>query len=155
MAGIHINPSNLESASASIPKDTPILMLNLLRFRATATYPSGSYPDLPPASGKDAYLTRYVPAFQSIAASVDESIQPFWFGAPVAHLVVASDVTEGAKLEEWHVAALVRYPSFAAFREVTESDRYMKEGLPHRLATLEDWRLIATVEITPEQLLGG
>ena len=130
-------------------------MLNLLRFRTTATYPADSSPSLPPASGKDAYLTRYIPIFQSIASTVDESIQPFWFGAPVGHLVSAKDVSEEAKAEEWHVAALVRYPSFAAFRKVTESERYVKEGLPHRLASLEDWRLIATVEMEAEQLLGG
>jgi hypothetical protein len=155
MAGIHINPSNLAAASASIPKDTPILMLNLLRFRETAAYTNDS--DLPVASGKDAYLHRYVPAFQSIAASVDETIQPFWFGAPVAHLIGPQDIPglSHAAAEEWHSAALIRYPSFQAFRDVTESERYEKEGMPHRLAALEDWRLIATVELTPQQLLGG
>jgi hypothetical protein len=155
MAGIHISPSNLDAASASIPKDTPILMLNLLRFRHTALYPSSSSAELPPTTGKSAYLTRYLPVFQSIAATVDERIQPFWFGNPVGHLVGASDVDEKAREEEWHVAALIRYPSFEVFREVTESERYVNEGLVHRLASLEDWRLVVTVEVGVEELLGG
>lgn len=98
-------------------------------------------------TGKDAYLARYIPTFRSIAATVDESIQPFWMGTSMEHLVGAKDVDETAKEEEWHVAALVRYPSFEAFREVTESERYKEEGLPHRLASLEDWRLVVTVEL--------
>jgi hypothetical protein len=98
-----------------------------------------------------------VPAFQSIAASIDEGIQPFWFGAPVAHLIGPQDIpgSSHAVAEEWHTAALIRYPNFQAFRDVTESERYEKEGIPHRLAALEDWRLIATVELTPQQVLGG
>ena len=155
MAGIRIDPSHIDSANASIPPGTPILMLNLLRFRASAVYPDASATNLAPTSGKEAYLSRYIPAFTSIAATVDEEIKPFWIGATMGQLVGANDVLEGAKREEWHFAALVRYPSFETFRQVAASERYVTEALPHRLASLEDWRLIATVEITPEQLLEG
>lgn len=149
--GIHISASSMATAVSSIPKDTPILMLNLLRFRPSAKYPAGT--DLPTATGKDAYLTRYIPAFQSIAASVSESIQPFWFAAPMAHLVGPPDVNADGKEEKWDVAALVRYPSFQAFQDVTGSERYEEDAKMHRLASLEDWRLIATVELTVEQAL--
>lgn len=152
MSGIRIDPSNLSAAAKTIPPSTPVLMLNLLRFRPDALYSSGA--SYPPSSGKDAYINGYLPVFQEIAASVDTNIKPFWFGVPLAHLIGPGDVTEGAKAEKWDVAALVRYPSFQAFRDVTESEKYQKEGLPHRLAGLEDWRLIATVEITREQMLG-
>jgi hypothetical protein len=155
MAGIRIDPSHIDSASASIPTGTPILMLNLLHFRASAVYPDAPATELPPTSGKEAYLARYIPVFTSIAATVDESIKPFWIGATMGQLVGADDVREGAKREEWDFAALVRYPSLEAFRQITASERYIKEALPHRLASLEDWRLIVTVEITPEQLLEG
>jgi hypothetical protein len=37
--------------------------------------------------------------------------------------------------------------------DVTESVKYEKEAKMRRLAMLEDWRLIATVELTPEQAL--
>ena len=155
MAGIRIDPSHIASASASIPAGTPILMLNLLKFRTSAVYPDASATDLSLTSGKETYLARYIPIFTTIAATVDESIKPFWIGATMGQLIGANDVREGAKREEWDFAALVRYPSFEAFRQITASERYIKEALPHRLASLEDWRLIVTVEVTPEQLLEG
>jgi phage terminase Nu1 subunit (DNA packaging protein) len=71
----------------------------------------------------------------------------------MAYLIGPPNVTEGGKEEKWDVAALIRYPSFQAFKDVTESEKYEKDTKMHRLAALEDWRLIATVQLTPEQAI--
>ena len=49
--------------------------------------------------------------------------------------------------EKWDMVALVRYPNFSAFRKVVESEMYIKDAQPHRIASLEDWKLYATTEI--------
>ena len=38
---------------AGVPEDTPIVMINLLRYRERAAYPEGSGAE--PCSGRDAY----------------------------------------------------------------------------------------------------
>ena len=131
-----IDPCDISAAEKSIPKDTPIVMLNLLRWREQAEY--SNHPDLAPCTGQEAFLHRYVPAFNEIAARV-EGIGIFWLGAALARLVGPAD-------EIWDTVALVRYPSFAAFRAVAESLDYKAKAQHHRLAALEDARLIATVE---------
>jgi uncharacterized protein (DUF1330 family) len=131
-----IDPNNVSAAERSIPKDTPVLMLNLLRWKQQADY--SGHPDAAPCTGQEAYLQRYVPAFHAIAAGI-QGIRPFWLGAAVAGLV-------GPIEEHWDVVALVRYPNFAAFRTVTESPEYKANAQHRRLVALEDWRLIATVE---------
>lgn len=50
-----INPSReqLAAFAEGMPADTPILMLNLLRYREVAEYPAGS--ECAPCSGREAY----------------------------------------------------------------------------------------------------
>lgn len=133
MKAIEIHPDNMLSATAAIPENVPVLMLNLLRYKEHATYEK----DMPPCSGREAYLQRYVPAFINLAA--DSGFKPFFTGDSLASLVAPAD-------EIWDNVALIEYPSFAAFRAIVESDVYKSEVLPHRLAALEDWRLIVTVK---------
>jgi hypothetical protein len=122
-----------------IPEKTPFTMLNLLRFKAKAEY--GKQQDLAPCSGQEAYLTRYIPAFNKIAnAEGIVDIQINFIGSVLGHLVAPTD-------EHWDIIALVQYPSFAAFRKVSESPVYLEEAEHHRLAALEDWRLLATMKV--------
>jgi hypothetical protein len=133
MSTIPIDPNNVSAAEKSISQDTPVLMLNLLRWKQQADY--STHPDVEPCSGQEAYLKRYIPAFTAIAAGID-GIRPFWIGAAVAGLV-------GPVEEHWDFVALVRYPNLAAFRTLTECPEYKANAQHHRLAALEDWRLIA------------
>ena len=127
------------TVAAAIPADQPVFMLNLVRYRPQADY--GERPDAPPCSGREAYLQRYVPAFNQVAANLGvEGIKPFYFGGVLAGLVAPSG-------ESWDDLAVVEYPNFAAFRRVSESPEYRSVAYPHRRAALADWRLIATQRI--------
>ena len=134
-----MNKENLAAAAEAIPADKPILMLNLLRYREQADY--GERADAEPCSGREAYLERYVPAFNKIVADLGvKGINLFYTGAVVGQLVVPPD-------EKWDTVAVVEYPNFAAFRRVAESSEYQREAEFHRTAALEDSRLIATTKM--------
>lgn len=133
MKAIEIDPNNMLAAAAAIPENTPVLMLNLLRFKEQATYEK----EMPPCSGYEAYMQGYVPEFSKIAT--DAGFKPFFLGTPLANLVVPAN-------ETWDFVGLIEYPNFAAFRSVIESPAYKANALHHRLAALEDWRLIVTVK---------
>lgn len=124
--------------TGAIPEDVPIVMVNLLRYREKALYVAGEQGEV--RSGRDVYFQSYVPAFTQVAASAEstKSIRPIFLGAAVG-------VLAGPAGEVWDDVALVEYPSLEAFRTVVESSIYRERAEPHRLAALEDWRLIATV----------
>lgn len=140
MKTVEVTPQAVEGAANAIPGDRPFHMVNLLRYREHADY--GDHTDVPPCSGREAYYQRYLPAFNRVTATEEiDGIRVFWIGNVLAPIVVAPE-------ERWDDIAIVEYPSFAAFRRVTESPTYQAEAAPHRKAALEDWRLIATAEVT-------
>ena len=119
-----------------IPADSPFTMLNLLSFREKADYSERR--DIKPCSGQEAYLQNYIPAFNKAAQSEGVTdIQITYIGKVAGALAAPAD-------EKWDVIALVRYPSFAVFKKVSESPVYIEEAEVHRLAALDDLRLIAT-----------
>jgi hypothetical protein len=132
MRTVEITPSALTSASASIA-DGPVFMVNLLRYKERADYADKA--DMAGKTGREAYFEHYVPAFRAVAAA--EGVDVFYLGA-VMSSVVAPDG------ERWDDVAIVRYPSFAAFRRIVESPEYLETAAHHRKAALDDWRLIAT-----------
>ena len=140
MRTTEMHPEDVQAAAGVIPEGAPFFMLNLLRYREHADY--GDRTDVAPASGREAYHERYVPAFGQVAAEVGaEGIQISWVGVVLARVVGPAD-------ERWDEVAIVEYPSFAAFRRVTESPEYEAQAAPHRKAALEDLRLIATAKVS-------
>lgn len=121
------------SLKESFAPDEPLFVVNLLKYRERALYPEGS----PHAgiSGREAYYARYLPAFASVNAGAE--ISPIWVGN-VAGLLTGSDG------ERWDDIAIVRYASFGAFVEAATSQAYVEQAEPHRLAAIENFRLIAT-----------
>lgn len=139
MRTIEMNKENLSASAAAIPADKPVFMINLVRYREQADY--GARADAEPCSGREAYLERYVPAFNKIVADLGvKEINLFYTGAVVGQLVAPPD-------EKWDAVAVVEYPNFAAFRRVAESSEYQREAEFHRTAALEDSRLIATTKM--------
>lgn len=127
-----INPDmqQLPAILAGLPAATPIVMLNLLRFREVAEYKG-----VPAAwSGREAYR-RYseftLPRLAEIGAAV------IFMGAARGALIAPPD-------EKWDEVLLVRYPSVDAFMGMLAAPDYF-EATRHRTAALEDSRLIATV----------
>lgn len=152
MAVIHIDPSNIAAAEKTFSKDTPIFMLNMLRFHPEASYPS-SHASQPATSGQEAWAKRYIPAFRSVSNKVlegtGEDAERIFFGMPAVGIVTPEEIEGKEGRDYWHAVALVRYPCLEVFRKITESREYEETALPHRLAGLEDFRLLAISEVEP------
>ena len=128
----HIDPSreNWEAFKA-LPRDTPIHMLNLIKFRDLAEYP----PDHPNhgkgLSGREAYAI-YGTAFQALVA--DDGAAMVW-KAPLECVVTGPP-------GEWDEAFVMGYPDSGTFMAMVKNPRYVAEALPHRTAAVVDSRLI-------------
>lgn len=139
MATTDIGKDGMGEAARALG-DGEVLMLNLLRYNAQAQYDQAGQP---PCSGREAYFTRYVPAFAEVTRG--QGIAAQWIGTVQAALVAPTD-------EAWDDVAIIRYPSFSAFRQMIEGADYQAKADPHRRAALADWRLLAT---TPLPLPGA
>jgi uncharacterized protein (DUF1330 family) len=111
--------------------ETPIVMINLLRYRERAAYPPGS--DAEPCSGREAYQRYAEVALRTVS---EVGGRPIWMG----HVASALIAPEG---ESWDDAVLVEYPSRKAFLDMIARPDYQAATL-HRSAALEDSRLVAT-----------
>ncbi|MEL7310553.1 MAG: DUF1330 domain-containing protein [Pseudomonadota bacterium] len=114
-----------------LPRDLPINMLNLVRLREIATYPSGET-----CSGLEAYR-RYGEGSGPVFARVGGTI--VWRGKPENVLIGPSD-------ELWHVAFIARYPNAGAFLEMVTDATY-REVVVHRQAGVQTSRLIRMGEL--------
>jgi hypothetical protein len=132
MPCLPINYDVLASVAGSHDPTKPIYMLNLWKFRAEAAYlPEHAALAGPPCTGREA-MTRYRTAILSVAPP----------GA--AEYFVSSVLTEvvAPKGESWDTVVLVRYDKMENFKKMVECKKYKESIEPHRLAALEDFRLI-------------
>lgn len=131
----HLNPTaeQMQQFAEHMPADTPILMLNLLRFHQEAHYPDGS----PHAacSGAEAYA-RYS---RTALTKVREA------GGEVQVMARAHVALIAPADEHWDRMLLVRYPSRAAFLAMLADPDY-RAATDHRTAALADSRLIGCTE---------
>jgi uncharacterized protein (DUF1330 family) len=112
------------------PPDQPVVMVNLLRFKATADAPDAG------VSGEEAYR-RY--AEKMLAYVQSKGGRTIWMGR------VDSQVL-GSGGEGFQMIGLIEYPSRRAFVEMT-TDPYVQEIGIHRAAGLEgQWLLAASAE---------
>ncbi|PKM29915.1 MAG: DUF1330 domain-containing protein [Gammaproteobacteria bacterium HGW-Gammaproteobacteria-11] len=133
MPSLNPAPGSIEEMLAKVPADTPILMLNLLRFNAQAQYPSES--GHAPCSGREAY-GRYG---QVAGRKVAEAGGRVRLQTRALHALIAP---QG---ENWDQMLVVEYPSIAAFLTMLADQEYSAATV-HRTAALMDSRLICTVE---------
>ena len=134
MIFIHPDEGAVETFLQDYPRDTPVIMLNLLKFRERAEYPPEHQAE--PCSGAEAY-GRYAEAvIPLIQAHGGEQV---WHGQQAAMLIGPQD-------KDWHLAALVRYPTARSFVDMVTSPEY-QAIVAHRTAALEDSRLIALREL--------
>ena len=117
-------------ALARDTSSTKIAMLNLLKFRDKAMYKDGRSDDI---SGREAYM-RYANAMTKI---VEREGGRILFTGRIAGLVI------GAVEEIWDVAAIMEYPSRAAFQRIVTLPE-VQEISVHREAGLEGQLLIMT-----------
>lgn len=124
---------DLPALLASLPRQTPIVMLNLLRFNEVAAYKEAGMG----GSGREAY-TRYAKVAARKVQEVGGAL--VFMGEAQAGIICPAD-------EVWHEVLLVRYPSSEAFMSMLAMPDY-QAATKHRTAALADARLIATVERT-------
>jgi uncharacterized protein (DUF1330 family) len=129
----HIYPtrSRVEELMADA-SDSPVVMLNLLKFRAKAVYSDGRASDL---TGRQAY-DLYGAAMQNV---IERNGGRVVFGGDIASLVI------GEVDDVWDTCVLVEYPSAASFATIVTSPEVTEIGV-HRAAGLEGQLLI---RVTP------
>jgi uncharacterized protein (DUF1330 family) len=114
----------------------PVVMLNLLRYRAIADY--SATPQLAPAqpiTGEAAYrlyMDHTMPHLEKSGGKL------LFFGRGGRFLIGPGD-------ERWDAAMLVQQSSAAAFMAFASNSEYLA-GIGHRTAALEDSRLLPLQE---------
>lgn len=120
-------PEQIQTLLAG-PADTPVVMLNLLRFKAEADPPD---PDLTGEEAYRRYAAEMVPFVEAHGGRV------LWTGRVDTQVI-------GTGAEGFHMIALVEYPSRQAFVAIA-TDPHVLEIAVHRTAGLEgQWLLAAT-----------
>lgn len=142
--GIEIPASKVAAAANSLVPDKPVVMINLIRFKAKPDYSYTTLASNPPPdhvdSGMEAYFTHYVNAFYTLSDKIiGERAELIFLSQNVVPIL-------GSEGEKWDACALLRYKSLKAFRDLTESKEYEEIALPHRLAAIEDYRFLTSTE---------
>lgn len=122
----------------NLPRDCVILMLNLIRLKAQA-----SYEDERPVSGREAYKTygeKSFPVFSGVGGKI------IWRGRPESVLIGPTD-------EQWDIAFIAQYPSADAFLAMVTHPDYQAIVF-HRQAAVHTSRLIRMTELPEEQNFG-
>jgi uncharacterized protein (DUF1330 family) len=129
-----VEEDDLQGLLASYPTDQPVVMLNLLRFRAKADYPPGHMAEA--CSGAQAFA-RYGQGVTPLLTS-HGGVQ-LWQGRFNAMLIGPQD-------KHWQLITLVKYPTAQAFVDMVSSPDYQAIAV-HRGAAVLDSRLMALTEL--------
>ena len=121
------------NAFKALPRDVPVMMLNLVKYRAKAQYEDGR--DLTGAEAYAAYGRESAPVFERVGGEI------IWRGKPEVMLI-------GPFEKQWDEIFVARYPTAGAFLEMV-TDPVYREAVKHRQAAVEDSRLIRTSEVQP------
>jgi len=125
-------------AFKALPRDEPIQMLNLVRLKAQADYPT-DHPDHGKGlSGLDAYR-----AYGRTTAEIFKRVggRQVWVGRPDV-------VVTGPADERWDLAFIAEYPNAGAFLAMVTDPDY-REHVKHRTAGVAESRLIRMAPVTP------
>lgn len=128
----YIDPSRANfEVFKSLPRDRPIHMFNLLRFREKAEYPAGHENNGKDWSGRRAYEEygrTSGPIFKRVGGSI------VWRGT-------YETVVTGPDAMEWDDGFIAQYPDAGAFFEMIKNPEY-QQAVVNRTAALSDSRLI-------------
>jgi hypothetical protein len=115
----------------NLPRDRPIHMLNLIKFRDLAAYPAGHELHGKGLTGREAYAL-YAEHFQELVSN--DGAAMVWEG-PLECVVTGP-------ADEWDEGFVMGYPNVGVFMAMVKNPRYVAEALPHRTAAVADSRLI-------------
>lgn len=122
-------------AFKALPRDVPVMMLNLVRYLEKARYEDGR--DVSGAEAYAAYGRESAPVFERVGGEI------IWRGKPEVMLI-------GPPGKQWDLIFVARYPTAGAFLEMV-TDPVYREAVKHRQAAVADSRLIRTTDVP----LGG
>lgn len=140
----HIDPDPQAWAIfKSLPRDTPIHMLNLVKLRAVADYPEGHPDHGKGLTGLDAYR-----AYGRTTAPILRRLggRQVWAGKPQV-------MVTGPQSEAWDLAFIAEYPNAKAFLAMVTDPDY-REFVKHRTAGVVDSRLLRLDPLTPGEGFG-
>ncbi len=124
------SPENWQTFK-SLPRDRPIRMLNLIKFKENAEYPASHPNHGKGLTGREAYAlykTGIAPILRRLSAAM------VWHGP------LECAVTGPAG--EWDEAFVMGYPDSAAFMGLVKDPDYGADVIVHRTAAVADSRLI-------------
>ncbi len=127
----------------SLPSSNPLHMLNLIRLRADAVYPSEHPNHGKRLSGKEAYAAwarSSAPIFKRVGG------RQIWLGQPQILLI-------GPQSEKWDIAFIAEYPGARALVAMNR-DPDLPSCMVHRTAALADSRLLCLTPIEPGEGFG-
>ena len=128
----YIDPAREQfEAFKALPRDTPIHMLNLIKYKDRADYPADHPNHAKGLTGAEAYR-EYGRAIQPILARIGAQRQ--WGGGQLEAVLMGPD-------GEWDDAFVMGYPNAAAFLEMVTDPEYRRH-VAHRTAAVADSRLI-------------
>lgn len=140
MSDAHIDPTRAQfDAFKGLDRDTPVEMLNLVRFRDLANYPGDHELARDGLSGAEAYAL-YGRHTAAILARVGGSI--LWRAGFETMLI-------GPEGEAWDAMFIARYPSAHAFLAMVSDPAYQRAVI-HRQAAVATSRLIRTAPAQPK-----
>jgi uncharacterized protein (DUF1330 family) len=129
---LHVDPSRAHfEAFKALPRDMPIEMLNLLRFRDLAAYPDGHALAGKGLTGAQAYAEygrTSAPVFNRVGGSI------LWRGHMEAMVIGPDHI-------RWEISFIARYPNAAAFLEMVTDPEY-RIAVINRQAAVQTSRLI-------------
>jgi uncharacterized protein (DUF1330 family) len=124
---LYVDPTREQfDAFKALPRDTPVLMLNLIRLRETATYPDGE--TCPGAEAYRRYGEHSGPIFRKLGGEI------LWRGRQECMLIGPDD-------KHWDIAFVARYPTAGAFLAMVTDPDYQAIVI-HRQVAVVDNRLI-------------
>ena len=133
----HIDPTRENwTLFKSLPRDTPIQMLNLIKLRDRAEYPAGHPEHAKGLTGREAYAIYKAGIAPIIAAAGGGMVWPC--GSDRGAL----ECTVTGPAGEWDEAFVMGYPNSAAFMAMVKNPHYIAEVVPHRTAAVADSWLI-------------
>lgn len=129
----HIDPDRDNfTAFKALPRDEPIHLLNLVRYRDQAAYPEGHENHGRGLSGKQAFAEYF------------RTIGPFFTRLGVSIIWQADDglTLTGPKGQMWDLGFVAAFPQAVTFLELVTDPDYRANVVVHRTAAVADSRLV-------------
>ena len=129
----HIDPDRDNfTAFKALPRDEPLQLLNLVRYRAQAAYPEGHEHHGRGMTGEQAFAEYF------------RTIAPFFerLGVRIVWRASAGLTLTGPKGQAWDIGFVADFPQAATFLSLVTDPEYRATVVVHRTAAVEDSRLV-------------